>query len=159
MGSGLLAWYRSAWQAEMGSGRTTVHLTDGGGAPEWHPRFAALILSAPVESDESGNPLFPIRYHLQRLYRRSGTRGKHRALFLFKLACLDFDVQATARASSPAGWFEHGEAWARDYAELCLSRLYQRATSTEYNDGEGHPRRFLPRVGKSEAQHNAEAAA
>jgi hypothetical protein len=154
-----MLWYRAEWQGEMGTGRTTIALIDEGGGPEWHERFRALIVNARTDSDATSASSFPMRYYLQRLYRGRGTHNKRRATYLFRLACMGFDVAATARATSPAGWYEHGEAWAHDYTEMCLRRLYRIAHDPELSDNDGMPRKFLPRVGKSEAQHRAEEAA
>jgi hypothetical protein len=150
--SRLVSWFRHEWHAEMGSGRIHVRDTDEGGAPDWHQRFKDLI-------NETDLHRFPMRYHLDRM-SRSSTRGSRRAVFLFRLACSDFDVLSTVRATSPAGYDEHGEEWALDYAEASLRRLYRQATDVSVNDPDsGRPRRYLPRVGKSEAQHRAEEAA
>ncbi len=150
--SSLVRWFRHEWQAEMGSGRLHVRETDGGGAPNWHARFRQLIEGEQLRS-------FPVRYHLASMSRAS-QRGMRRAEFCFRLACTDYDVLATVRATSPAGYDEHGEDWALDYAEMCLRRLWRKVTDVAANDpSDGRPRRYLPRVGKSEAQHRAEEAA
>lgn len=150
--SSLISWFRHEWQAEMGTGKIHSRDTDEGGAPDWHARFKALIEAENLRS-------FPVRYHLAGMARAS-RRGTRRAEFIFRLACTDYDVLATVRATSPAGFDEHGEDWALDYAEMCLRRLWRKVTDVAANDpSDGRPRRYLPRTGKSESQHRAEEAA
>lgn len=157
----LLDWYRDAWQSELGDGRIHVHLTDPGGDPDWHQRFRDLM--AFTDSDVKGDDLkamrrFPVRWAMRRM-ARGGTRGYRRARFLFVLACQDFDVQAAARTTSPAGYDEHGSDWAVSYAAYCLERLHRNVHDPERSHHDGKPRTFVQkRIGKSEAQAAAEAA-
>lgn len=160
----LLKWFRTEWQAEMGSGRIHVRDTDAGGDPDWHARFRALVElpkvkdGDPVEWTGSSSTSLPLRYHLRNMARASH-RGRTRAEFLFRLACLDFDVMVAARHTSPAAWDHHGEQWALDFAENSLRRLHRRCIDPRWNDAEG-PRTFVQRrIGKSEAQSAAEDAA
>ena len=152
----LLHWFRSEWQAEMGSGRIHVRDTDAGGAPDWHRRFLNLF----EIDDKDVMKSYPMRWHLGGMARGS-QRGARRAEFLFRMACLDFDWYAAARQTSrlAAAMDEHGKDWAEAYAEQCLRMLYRRRTDPEKNDMDGHPRTFVQRrIPKSEAQAAAEAS-
>jgi hypothetical protein len=163
----LVRWYRDEWQAEMGSGRIHVRLTDPGGDPDWHGRFRALIEGADVDVEEAdgtirtvrgGNLLsFPIRDQLRSM-ARGGRRGHRRARFLFVLACQDFHWLEAARAVSPAGYDEHGRDWAEAYAFHCLDVLWRRMHDPERTHDDGRSRTFVERrIPKSEAQAAAEA--
>jgi hypothetical protein len=156
----LLRWYRTEWQAELGSGRIHVQATDPGGDPDWHQRFRDLM--AFTESDAGNDDIqsmrrFPLRWALRSM-SRGGRRGHRRARFLFVLACQDFDVHAAARAISPAGYDEHGGDWAVSYAVYSLEQLHRLATDVSRTHEDGKPRTFVQRrIGKSEAQAMAEA--
>ena len=154
--SALLRWFRHEWTAEMGAGRIHVRDTDEGGDPDWHGLFARIVERTAEERTGSSSPGLPIRFHLRGMARGSH-RGRARAEFLFRLACHDFDVMATARETSPAAYDCHGEQWALDFAEASLRRLHRRCFDVRWNDQDNKPRRYLPR--KSEAQSIAEAAA
>jgi hypothetical protein len=163
----LVSWFRDEWQAEMGSGRIHVRLTDPGGDPDWAGRFRALIEGADVDvtaedgtirTVKGGNLLsFPIRNQLRSM-ARGGRRSHRRARFLFVLACQDFHWLEAARAVSPAGYDENGRDWAEDYAAHCLLVLWGRLHDPERTHEDGRARTFVERrISKSEAQAAAEA--
>jgi hypothetical protein len=161
---GLLRWYRHEWHAEMGSGRIHVRDTDEGGDLEWHQLFAQIVelpggTTPDGEPDTTGSSStsLPLRYHLHNMARNSA-RGRRRAEYLFSLACHDFDVRRAGLACSAVAGHDDAEDWLLDYAEMSLGRLYRATRDPAHVDGDGRPRRYLPRVGKSESQHRAEEA-
>lgn len=157
----LVAWFRAEWQAEIAAGRIHVRDIDAGGAPEWNVRFRDLVNFRDVDMDVADlkrMQLYPMRWHLRSM-ARDGKHSYRRARFLFILACQGFRVTDAARIVSPAGYDEHGEQWALDYAAMCILRLFHRYRDPATTHDDGQPRSFVDRrIHKSEAQSSAEAA-
>ena len=136
-----------------------VHMpmvVDAGGAPEWRERFMELVNYPLFDTDAQAALSFPVRFHLRQMWRRGGSDAK-RAVFLFRLACQDYDVMAAARECSRLADHEDARDLFHDYAEVSLRQLHWHLTRPENTDLEGRRRKILPR--KSDAQIDAEQAA
>lgn len=151
----LLRWLATAWAAEIPI-RLHVHETDDGGKPQWHAAFRAFL--AALDTDREGDIMRPVRAHWRALAHSSGSGGR-RARWLYVLACSGWDWRLACRRIGPIEMLgPWGDDLALDYATATLTEFHRRCQS-EPRKFVRAPRGALARVGKSEAQHNAEEAA
>ena len=113
-----LSWFRAEWQADIPTrlheGWSTVEPGDAWGAPAWTARFRRYLLTG-------GTP-YPgtTRYGLYRM-SRGNLLERVGAVYLFKLACLDFEPGLAAMAMTPPLLPEY----APYYCQHALGRLAQ----------------------------------
>jgi hypothetical protein len=126
-----IAWYRAEWQGALPSrlheGWSTVEPDDALGTPAWSERFRRYLLASSRD---------PVRSALAEM-ARGGLGERVAARFLFRLACLDFDLRAAGLAM---GGCEHevrharcevpalplGPEYVGFYADRALARLRER---------------------------------
>ena len=146
--SPLIAWYQGVVSDAIPV-RVHNRLTDAGGAPEWHGEFRAFLTAHPKAIDKEGYVRDPLAFWLWTMHR-GGPKNKRRALFLFRLAHLDFDwLEAVHARKSMSKWRED---MAEDYTVASLRVLWRRMQSEPEI-------RVRPPKDKSDAQKDAEAAA
>ena len=130
-------------------GRLHNRDTDDGGNPQWHGAFRAYLTAHPRTTDREGYVRDPLAFWLWTL-QRGGPKNRRRALFLYRLARLDFDwLEAVHARRSMSQWRED---MAEDYAEASLRVLWRKMQE--------EPVLYVkPPIDKSDAQRDAEAAA
>jgi len=158
-----LDWFRAEWQAALPSRiheHGAVAPGDLLGGPAWTHRFSAWLSEgdAPDEGAPVRPPRDPLRRALWSMSRGSSLWDNAGAAFLFRLACLGYDVERTAAAMpDPLGHLYCG--W---YAEKAIGRLRevmaqeQRRLPARVDRLEWMDRLH---IGRSDAQHAAEEAA
>ncbi len=144
----LLSWYRHEVESAVPQ-RLHKQDLDAGGAPEYSGGFVAYLRDNARATDEEGNIRDPLAYYLGALRSQGGKDGR-RAVFLYRLARLDFDWREAVHARRSMS------KWADDMAEsyaLASLRIFWRLMQTVPQPHVREPRE------KSEAQRDAEAAA
>lgn len=87
-----LAWFRDVWAstvdvARIHEGFASVEPGDQNGGPAWHRRFVRFIVEGPETYS-------PVRMAWARMRYRGGLTDRTGAVFLFVLACRDFDLRS-----------------------------------------------------------------
>ena len=122
-----LAWFRWEWQAAMPTVMHT-HVEDIGalGGPAWAERFKACLMGRRLrdqpESDAEGPMLDPFRACWATMWAKGSLSDQVVAMFLFRLACLDFDWVTTGRTMTPP----IPDAYLTVYVERAIDRLRER---------------------------------
>lgn len=152
-----LAWFKDEWQAS-----TILRLhdiqDDPNGAPEWTERWKRwLEAHDPARDADDPWPWDPLRRAHLAMRASDSAFDRAGADYLFRLACLGFDMERAALAMDPPLALPF-IAW---YAEKAIDRLREKVQAARTKPASIVPRpewMARLRIGKSEAQHAAEEA-
>lgn len=152
-----LAWFRAEWQA---SSPWRLHEHDEEwqkgdvlGAPAWTERWKTWLME--VDPDDPTPARDPLRRAHLLLRSSESPFDNAGADYLFRLACLDFDMERAALSMVPPIALPY-IPW---YAEKAIDRLRERMEAEHHRQAPTVPRpEWMARlgIGKSEAQHRAE---
>lgn len=178
-----LGWFKFEWQTALPltlhEGWSSVEPMDALGAPAWTARMATYLFGRKPKAGEDPlsdqPPTDPLRLAWLWMSRSSSLFDRCGAVFLFRLACMDFDVIRTGLSmgghclcltpcrpstSCPCPSSPITETYAPWYAEKAIDRLRERVVKASRRDAPTVKRQaWMDRVGVglSESQSIAEA--